>query len=155
MKKKKTDKSQNSTHKRQVTQTALIKAIKGSFGVISTIARKLRCDRKTVYNRLDEWPELKELIAEEREEIIDLAENKLVAKIRAGEKTSIHYVLDTLGKSRGYVKKTQTENTNFEIDLSELTDFGLERIKRGDDPREVILDPKSRKLNDDRIPNKS
>lgn len=43
----------------------------------------------------------------------------------------------------------RNENTNFDIDVTELTDHGLERIKRGDDPRQVILDPKSRKIKKD------
>ena len=37
--------------------------------------------------------------------------------------------------------KIKNENVNYSIDLSRLTEKGLERIKRGDDPKEVILDP--------------
>ena len=43
-------------------------------------------------------------------------------------------------------EKVQNENINFEVDLSKLTEKGLERIKRGDDPRVVLLDPESVKI---------
>jgi len=139
-------KKQNNTPKKKITKEALTKAIKGSYGIISTIAKRLKCERKTVYNKFEEWPELKDLLIEERNEIVDLAENKLVSKIKSGEKTSIHFILKTLGKNRGYVEKIQSENTNIDVDVSELSDYGLERLKRGDDPREVILDLKSRNI---------
>lgn len=43
-------------------------------------------------------------------------------------------------------KKIQSENINYEFDLSKLTEKGLERIKRGDDPREVLMDTESLKV---------
>lgn len=40
-------------------------------------------------------------------------------------------------------QRIKSENTNYDIDLTKLTKKGLKRIARGDDPREVMMDPES------------
>lgn len=46
-------------------------------------------------------------------------------------------------------QKVKQENTNFDVDLSKLTKKGLKRIARGDDPRDVMMDPESVRLRDE------
>ncbi len=49
-----------------------------------------------------------------------------------------------------YVEKIEQSGslTMKNIDMSQFTEYGLERLKRGDAPEEVMLDPKSLKRND-------
>lgn len=82
-------------------------AVDGSKGIISVIARRLGCSRQTVYNYMERYPEFKELIDDEREEIIDLAEFKLLKHVNAGELRAILFVLESLGKNRGWSKRTE------------------------------------------------
>jgi hypothetical protein len=91
--------------KRHLTKQALLNAIKGSFGIVSVIARNLTCERKTVYEWLNKKdPDIDRAFKEERESIVDLGESKLVQKINAGSESMIALVLKTLGKDRGYVE---------------------------------------------------
>ncbi len=49
-----------------------------------------------------------------------------------------------------YVEKIEQSGTLTmkNVDMSQFTEYGLERLKRGDPPEEVMLDPKSLKRND-------
>jgi len=80
------------------------KAIKNSYGNISAIAKKLHCERKTVYEWLEKEPELKSQLDSERERLIDFAEIKLIERLKAGSESMISLVLKTLGKERGYIE---------------------------------------------------
>lgn len=83
-------------------------AIKTYRGIKSDIARHLSCSRQTVDNYLVRWPELEAELLEERDKIVDLAESKLISAIEDGEVKAIIFALETLGKRRGYVKRTET-----------------------------------------------
>ena len=108
--KKKT--TQNRTPERRLTKTTFSRAIKDSYGNIMVISERIGCQRSTVYSWLDKELELKLQLDSEREMIVDLAENKLVENIQHGETSSIHFVLKTLGRKRGYVEKTEIELTD-------------------------------------------
>lgn len=105
---KKSTKKQKLTLKntrRHLTKEALLNAIKGSFGIVSVIARKIGCERNTVYEWLHKKdPEIEKAFKEEREAIIDLSESKLVQKVNDGSESMIALVLKTLGKDRGYIE---------------------------------------------------
>jgi hypothetical protein len=116
---------------RQLTKEAFIKAIKNSFGNISVIALRLNCERQTVYNWLHEHPELQALIDSERERIIDLAENKLVGNLKKGKDVTVHFVLRTLGKNRGYTEKQEIEHSgSIEERVRNMTEEERQKRKR-------------------------
>lgn len=89
----------------------ILKAIKGSYGNITTVANELSCERKTVYEWLKKYPYLSIAIEDEREKIFDLAENKLVAKIKKGSESMIALALKTQGKKKRYVEKQEIEHS--------------------------------------------
>ena len=103
---------QNRTPERRLTKTTFSRAIKDSYGNIMVISERIGCQRSTVYSWLDKELELKLQLDSEREMIVDLAENKLVENLKNGETSSIHFVLKTLGKKRGYVEKQEIEHTD-------------------------------------------
>lgn len=94
-----------------ITKEKVERAIKGSNGVVSSIARRLKCSRQTVYERLNEYTYLKEMVDAEREELIDLAETKLAENVRAGLEASIFFTLKTLGKKRGFSERQELDIT--------------------------------------------
>lgn len=90
---------------------AFKKAIEGSRGIKTTIAARMGCSRQTVDNALERWPELRAALKDERESIVDLAESALVVDMEnpasAGHQRAYLFILETLGKDRGWSKRTE------------------------------------------------
>lgn len=124
----------------KLSKTKLESAIKGSFGNITVIAQKLQVERKTVYEWLEKDPVMKSLLTDERDKMLDLAENKLVAKINEGDSRLISFVLSTLGKSRGYTSGQEikhsgtTEHIIREMTPEERKKRKLELLKKLQEP---------------------
>ena len=97
----------------KLTKNMLIKAIEGSNGIILIIAQRLKVDRKTITNYLKRYPELKELIDEEKENIIDFAESKLIKRIQEEDAWAIKFFLINQGQARGYGKEITENNEKF------------------------------------------
>lgn len=104
-------------------------ALKGTAGVQSDIAKKLGVTRGRVTQFIDKFPKMRELVNEERQKLIDVAENvykealslqtrdtkdktlpakdyrdNMRIKLKAAEK-----VVTTLGKDRGWIPKEERE----------------------------------------------
>lgn len=84
-------------------------ALPGSYGVQAVIAKACGVDRSTITLFLQNHPELKILCQQEREKIIDVAENRLFAAANNGSKWAIDKIISTIGKERGYVERQETE----------------------------------------------
>ena len=113
------------------TEEQILEAISGTGGDISEIARRLGCARSTVYRYMDRYPSVAEAIEDEREELLDLAEEGLMKQVREHDLQAIIFVLKTKGKDRGYTTW---------IDLGatvrrEIDDL-LDTIRRGLDPED-------------------
>lgn len=89
-------------------------AIKDSMGIKTAIAQRVGCSRGTVENALERWPDLQALIDDERSSIIDLAETKLMQQVTGGELRAILFTLETLGKDRGWTKRTEVTGADGE-----------------------------------------
>lgn len=109
--------------KRRVEQ-----AIKGSGGLIATVAKKLGCKWETANGYIKKY-ELQNLIEDERETMLDLAESKLLSNIQKGDNASIFFYLKTQGKKRGYIERSEVTGKDGssllpsieEIDISDLS----------------------------------
>ncbi len=78
-------------------------ALREGNGILSVAAQILRCHRNTIYNYLEDDPELKDLVEECRETLVDEAEQVLLKKIKEEEDIRcVMFVLRTLGRHRGY-----------------------------------------------------
>ncbi|ADW21635.1 helix-turn-helix Fis-type [Thermus scotoductus SA-01] len=87
---------------RRYTKREVLKAIEGSGGVLSTVARRLGCSWHTAQAYVQRWPETQEAFQAERERILDLAEATLFRAVQEGDVQAAKWVLSRLGKSRGY-----------------------------------------------------
>lgn len=83
------------------------KAIQQSYGIKSAVAEMVGCSRQTVDNALERWPELAVMLDYERHNIVDAAESKLIYALNAGDMRAILFTLETLGKSRGWTRRTE------------------------------------------------
>ena len=103
-------KEEKAKERRSRISDALVeKAIKGSYGNVSFIARRLGVARMTVYRRIYASPKLLELFEEETQTLVDNAENELMALMNPATNEdartrleAVKFFLDRRGKSRGW-----------------------------------------------------
>jgi len=93
------------------TEQEIAFAIIDCGGYVSAIAKTLGCKIESIRNAINSNPELKELVYEQREELLDNAERGLVKAVNAGKLEAIKFVLSRLGRNRGYGQKLEVENT--------------------------------------------
>lgn len=89
------------------TAPQIINALREKHGNLSAAARFLGCDRHTVARYINLYPSVKSVADEERETLIDFAENQLFKQVQDGNITAIIFTLKTIGKSRGYVERQE------------------------------------------------
>jgi hypothetical protein len=76
-------------------------------GNLSSAAERIGCNRVTVYNYIEAHPELKEVLKEARETMLDHAESSLYNAAIRGEGGAVCFFLKTQGKSRGYIERQE------------------------------------------------
>lgn len=90
-----------------ISETKAIKAARGSNGFVTSIAKTLKCSRTHVYNLMEKYPNFKQAVADERENIKDFAEGALITEMRKGNITAIIFYLKCQAKDRGYVERQE------------------------------------------------
>jgi len=101
------------TSAKTLTVAKFNKAIDGSAGIITTIAKRMQVSRYrlSVWLNSDKCPqEVKNSLKQEKEKLLDLAESKLIKKINEEDYASLKWFLATQGKSRGYSEKQIIEH---------------------------------------------
>ena len=95
-------------HSERYTTQEVIEAIQAAKGLKSVAARRLGCSWWTVHRMCQRHPTVQRAYEETREQLVDLAEAKLMVKLNIGEDSSIiKWVLATLGKDRGWVERKE------------------------------------------------
>jgi hypothetical protein len=120
--------------KRILKKNELLEAIKGSYGIISTIAARLHCNWHTVDETIRLYPECMQALADENETILDITESKAIERIKDGDGTMIRFMLATKGRKRGYTYEDKLEDDDAE-------DNNVNVIYDGDEVEPV--DPKT------------
>lgn len=86
-------------NRNQYKAADFIRAIPGSGGIISTIARRVGCDWHTVRRYIDEFSTVAQAYEDECEAVSDLAESKLIESIRGGDLASAKWWLSRKRRS--------------------------------------------------------
>jgi hypothetical protein len=94
------------------SKEVIIKAIKGSGGVMSTIAKKLNVDWHTAKSYVKLYPETRQAYKNEEEFILDIADAKLYDNVKQGDLAAIKWLQATKGKKRGYVERSEITGKN-------------------------------------------
>ena len=84
----------------------VLTAIKGSFGIVSTIAKALDgCSWHTAWDYVMHWEETRAAYADENERALDLSESKMLKMVNQEDGPMIRFHLATKGKDRGYTER--------------------------------------------------
>jgi hypothetical protein len=101
---------------RKYSLNTVLTTLRAHHGLISLTADALGCTRATVYNYVTAYPEVAAVVTEERERLVDMAEDALYFHLEQKAPWAIALVLKTLGKSRGYVEKVVADDTPIDIE---------------------------------------
>jgi hypothetical protein len=96
---------------RKYSDEQLVAALEKSKGVVYHAAKMLGCEADTFYYRAGRCPDVKAAMRNERSEFVDLGESQLYKAVAAGEPWAVRLVVTTLGKDRGYVERTEVEQS--------------------------------------------
>jgi len=107
-------------HERYTAQQ-VIKAIQGSGGIVTLIAKRLGCSWHTARNYIDKYPTARRAYEDEDEKTLDLAESKVIEAINAGDGQMVRYYLSTRGRKRGYVERQEVTGAEGERLIPEPT----------------------------------
>ena len=93
------------------TEKKTLEAIKGSAGIISTIAKRLDMSWHGTEDRIKKYPAALKAFTDEREGILDMAEATILTAIKQGDTGSAKWLLSTIGKKRGFTEKIELDAT--------------------------------------------
>ena len=97
----------------KVTDEMLKHAIMKNAGIVKGIIDSLKKDygievtRNCIYKRKSTSKEIADCFTEAEEQVIDIAENRLVTAINEGDLKAIIFYLKTKGKKRGYSERQE------------------------------------------------
>lgn len=94
-----------------ITKKAMLDALEKSLGIVTTACKSVGISRQTHYRWMEEDAEYKAEVDGIADIALDFAESQLHKQIQSGEVSSTIFYLKTKGKKRGYIEKTETEQT--------------------------------------------
>ena len=114
---KKKNKQDDKAIQTSITKEEFIEVAQKCSGMIRSIAKVLGITRWQAMKLAKEFG-VTDVLDDFREELVDIAENKLLESIQKGDITAIIYTLKTLGRYRGYTEKLEmVQNSPFQIEV--------------------------------------
>lgn len=109
----------------KISVADVLPLVEPNKGNVAAIARHLRVNRSTIWNRCKESPTLMQALEDAREAMLDNAESMLYKKVLEGSTTELIFFLKTQGRNRGYFEKQEID---LNVDFTQLSDEELQRI---------------------------
>ena len=91
------------------TMTQIADAMRAHGGFISDTARHLGCNPMTVRRYIARYPALQQIIDDERDRVLDVAERANAKLIADGHPEQVRWFLGKMGRKRGYTDKNEIE----------------------------------------------
>lgn len=92
------------------SQAEVCNALRKTNGIVGRAAKLLNTTRATIYNYINEFPNVKACLHDARETIIDNAEHGLHVCVDNKEPWAIVYTLKSLGSKRGFGERRINES---------------------------------------------
>ena len=86
----------------KIPQKMILNAIEGSWGITSTVMKRLGCTWGTADKLIHSTDKTREAFQHEKEKILDLAQGKAYQAVANGDLSMVKWLLDRLGKDRGF-----------------------------------------------------
>jgi len=86
---------------KEFTAQEIIKAMKGTGGILSVVAEKLDCSSKTVQNYIKEYPTIKEAWISERLRLRSAAELTIANHVKNGNLKAAMFIVNQLDPETG------------------------------------------------------
>ena len=99
----------------------ILEAIKGSGGIVTTVALALNCDWHTAKANIEKYEETREAFDGELETGLDLVEGKAYAQAKNGDGAMIRFILATKGRKRGYGEEITVQQTTDSAEETGIT----------------------------------
>lgn len=110
---------------KRFSQKTILEAIRGSGGIINTVAKKLDVEWHTAKKYIFKYKSTRQAYDNEREKILDLADQGLYHLVQKKDLGAIKWLQSTKGKERGYTPKVEVEeNRKTEVTIFQLPDNG-------------------------------
>lgn len=87
----------------KVSKDELLKAIDGSYGIISTIAKRLHINWNTARTYIKQDDDAIQAYNNERNTMLDKAESCIINALEQNDVSTAKWFLQTKGKDRGYM----------------------------------------------------
>jgi hypothetical protein len=100
----------------KVTNDQVKAAIIKTRGLVYLAAQALNITPQALFMRARKFPEIRQLIENERNRIIDFGEAKLVEAVGKGEGWAVCFLLKTQGRRRGYSERFEVEDLRREVE---------------------------------------
>ena len=94
-----------------IKKQAMIKALADALGIVTSAAMKVGIDRGTHYSWLKADEEYRQAVEDIGDIALDFAESQLHKQIQNGEVSSTIFYLKTKGKKRGYIERSEIDQT--------------------------------------------
>jgi len=91
------------------SKAKFLRAIPDTGGVVTRIAERLECERTTVYKYMRRYPDLAAAVENERDKVLDIAEEGVLSALYAGDVATCQWFLTRKGRERGYGDKTEVD----------------------------------------------
>jgi len=85
----------------------VVQALHDSHGLVSVAAATLGCTRQAVYKRIGASPAIAAARDDAREAMLDVAEQALYERVKAGDAWAVTFYLKTQGRGRGYGERAE------------------------------------------------
>ena len=95
---------------KQYTAQEVIDALKGTGGIVGTVAKKLECTTRTVQNYIAEYPTVKEAWRSERLAMRSMAEITVLKQAQSGSLKAAMFILNQLDPETGEFKPPTMRN---------------------------------------------
>jgi excisionase family DNA binding protein len=93
--------------KPKFTAEEVAEAVKRAKGFLTVAAQILGCHYRTILNYAQRYKIVREALDEARQQVLDVAEAKLLEQVQAGDLRAIMFYLRTFGKTRGYIERLE------------------------------------------------
>jgi len=95
------------TNKIEHTKKAILEALEKSLGVVTTACKQVGVGRTTFYEYLNKDEGFANKVADIQNIALDFAESQLPKQLQDGNTSANIFYLNTKGKKRGYVERSE------------------------------------------------